>query len=133
MPAQRELWILLFGDAVSAGGCSKVVAEPVVKPPVFEAPGQAKRSVAASQDKTLVVEWPSGDRAQLGARAKTRVVVIRYDGCEPRRAIRIEGKLAWAGELTIDMMMVGWLDIDTPLVTANEFQSVCAVSVNPSQ
>ncbi|MGH1347687.1 MAG: hypothetical protein ACRBN8_39395 [Nannocystales bacterium] len=108
------------------------------------------------------MEWPSADRAQLEARAKTRVVVIRYDGCElemlprceapgayaytsvapkqdtvhirnldelyaevPAGAVSLEGKLAAAGELTIDMMMVGRLDTDTPVVTANELQGDC--------
>jgi len=139
-----------------------VVAEPLAQAPAFEAQGQSKCSVAVSQDKPLVVEWPSADRAQLEARAKTRVVVIRYDGCElemlprceapgayaytsvapkqdtvhirnldelyaevPAGAVSLEGKLAAAGELTIDMMMVGRLDTDTPVVTANELEGDC--------
>ncbi len=144
------------------GGCSKTVAEPLAKAPTFEAEGQSKCSVAVSQDKPLIVEWPSADRAQLEARAKTEVVVIRYDGCElemlprceapgsyaytsvapkqdtvrirnvdelyaqiPAGAYSLEGKLAAAGELTIDMMMVGRLDTDTPVVTANDLQGDC--------
>lgn len=163
MLVPRGLWILLLGGAVSVGGCSKFVAEPLARAPVFEAQGQAKCSVAVSQDKPLVVEWPSADRAQLEARAKTRVVVIRYDGCElemlprceapgayaytsvapkqdtvhirnldelyaevPAGAVSLEGKLASAGELTIDMMMVGRLDTDQPVVTANELEGDCA-------
>lgn len=152
-----------MGVVVPAGACSKVVAEPLARAPVYEAQGQAKCSVAVSQDKPLVVEWPSADRAQLEARAKTRVVVIRYDGCElemlprceapgayaytsvapkqdtvhirnldelyaevPAGAVSLEGKLASAGELTIDMMMVGRLDTDQPVVTANELEGDCA-------
>ncbi len=154
---------MVLGATFALAGCSKVVAEPVAKAPAFEAKGQSKCSVAVSQDKPLVVEWPSADRAQLEARAKTRVVVIRYDGCElemlprceapgayaytsvapkqdtvhirnldelyaevPAGAVSLEGKLAAAGELTIDMMMVGRLDTDTPVVTANELEGDCA-------
>ena len=79
MLVPRGLWILLMGVVVPVGACSKVVAEPLARAPVYEAQGQSKCSVAVSQDKPLVVEWPSADRAQLEARAKTRVVVIRYD------------------------------------------------------
>jgi hypothetical protein len=153
----------LWACALVVAGCSKTVAEPLAKAPSYEPKGQSKCSVAMSQDKPLIVEWPSADRAQLEARAKSGGVVLRVEGCElemlprceapgtyaytsvapkqdivrirdldelyaqvPVGAYGLEGALASAGELTIDMMMVGRVDTDTPIVTANELEGDCS-------
>ena len=69
--------------ALLGGGCAGPnLAEHVASAPAFEPEGQTKCGVRRSHDKPLVVEWPSADRAELEARAKTQVVVVRYDGCE---------------------------------------------------
>lgn len=149
--------------AMFLGGCGgKNVASAVAREPEFAPEGQTKCKIRASQNKPLVVEWPSADRAELEARAKSQVVVARYDGCEmeilphcsapgayrytgvtPKRdtvsirnvdelyaavpvgAARLEGKLAAAGQLTVEMTTVGRLETDQPLVTANELEGRC--------
>ncbi|GEM_PF-508290 len=94
--------------------------------------------------KSLVVEWPMGDRGALESRVKQRLVVVRYSNCEmelitncsvagnydyvsvtpktenikitnadelyariPIGAVKLEGKLERAGELNVDMTLVG--------------------------
>lgn len=70
--------------AVLAGpGCgARNLAERAPATPTFDPEGQTKCAVRRNHDKPLVVEWPSADRAELEARSKTQVVVVRYDGCE---------------------------------------------------
>ncbi len=147
---------------VSACG-GKNVSSAVAREPEFAPAGQTKCKVRASQNKPLVVEWPSADRAQLEAKAKSQVVVARYDGCEmeilphcsapgayrytgvtpkqdtvsirnvdelyatvPVGAARLEGKLAAAGQLTVEMTTVGRLESDHPLVNADELEGRCS-------
>ncbi len=55
----------------------------MVKAPEFQPKDQAKCSVGKSQDRPLVVEWPSADRGQVETHAHNRgLVVVRYSGCE---------------------------------------------------
>jgi len=55
-------------------------ADPVV--PAYEPEGQTKCQVHASQDRPLVIEWPSNDRVALESRLRQGVVAVRYEGCE---------------------------------------------------
>ncbi|HLT36323.1 MAG TPA: hypothetical protein VK034_08555, partial [Enhygromyxa sp.] len=94
--------------------------------------------------KSLVVEWPMGERAALEGRVQRGLVAVRYRNCEmelitncsvsghydyiavtpksenvkitnadelyakiPIGAVRLEGQLARAGELNVDMIQVG--------------------------
>jgi hypothetical protein len=64
-------------------GCGPNVASQLAEAPEFD-PGaqQSKCQVKQSQNKPLIVEWPSADRAELEAAAKGAVVVVKYNGCE---------------------------------------------------
>lgn len=62
----------------ACGGAPSV--DPVV--PSYEPEGQAKCQVHASQDRPLVIEWPSNDRVALESRLQRGVVAVRYEGCE---------------------------------------------------
>lgn len=68
--------------AFACGGATP--ASDLAKPPEYTPAGEAKCKVTKSQGKPLVVEWPSGDRAELEARTRNGVVVVRYSGCELR-------------------------------------------------
>lgn len=71
---------LLAGSLLlSACGGTFSVA-PVV--PAYEPENQAKCQVHASQDRPLVIEWPSNDRVALESRLLRGVVAVRYEGCE---------------------------------------------------
>lgn len=91
---------LLFGLLLlSPAACKKGnVASQIAKPPELQLDGQAKCKVVASQERPLVVEWPSSDRADLEVRASRGLVVVRYEGCNmvmlPR--CRAEGAYAYA-------------------------------------
>lgn len=75
--------VLALAVCALLSGCGdKNLAGRIVEPPEFLPEGQTKCHVRASQQKPLVVEWPAADRAELEARAKTQLVVVRYDGCE---------------------------------------------------
>jgi len=67
--------------ALSALACG---ASPVVdpNPPDYDPEGQTKCSVAKSQQKPLIVEWPSADRMALETQVRTGLVPVRYTGCE---------------------------------------------------
>lgn len=58
-------------------------AKALAKPPALETK-DARCSVQRSWDKPLIVEWPSADRLELEARAKSGPVVVHYSGCEMR-------------------------------------------------
>jgi hypothetical protein len=68
--------------ALCAGCGASTPAAQMAKPPEYTPEGQTKCSVATSQARPLVVEWPSSDRAALEAKAKHGLVPVRYVGCE---------------------------------------------------
>ena len=75
-------WLGLGGWlALSALACG---SSPAVPPdaPGFDPEGQTKCSVAKSQTKPLIVEWPSADRMALETQLKGGLVPVRYTGCE---------------------------------------------------
>lgn len=64
-------------------GCSGGnVASSLATAPEFAPTDQTKCSVAKSQSRPLIVEWPSADRGDLETKAKSGVVAVRYSGCE---------------------------------------------------
>jgi hypothetical protein len=66
--------------AVACGGgnlASNLTAGPTLTPK-----GQARCGEARSQERPLIVEWPSSDRMTLETRARQGVVVVRYVGCD---------------------------------------------------
>jgi hypothetical protein len=81
--AVRSSWWLGVGGwlALSALACG---SSPAVPPnaPGFDPEGQTKCSVAKSQTKPLIVEWPSADRMALETQLTTGLVPVRYTGCE---------------------------------------------------
>ncbi|MBW2459943.1 MAG: hypothetical protein JRI68_35975 [Deltaproteobacteria bacterium] len=75
-------WLVAGGWlALSALACG---SSPVVPPdgPAYDPEGQTKCSVAKSQQKPLIVEWPSADRMALETQLKGGLVPVRYTGCE---------------------------------------------------
>jgi outer membrane protein OmpA-like peptidoglycan-associated protein len=73
----------LFVGVLLVAACGRGnLASEIAQAPEFNPEGQTKCKVQASQAKPLIVEWPSADRAELEAKAKSHVVVVRYDGCE---------------------------------------------------
>jgi hypothetical protein len=59
-------------------------ASKMVTPPRFEPEGQTKCGVKKSQERPLIVEWPSPDRQELEDTIRTGVAVVSYSGCEIR-------------------------------------------------
>src|SRR5512136_494974 len=76
------LWLVLLA---SCGGHRN--------PPAFDPKGQTKCSIAKSQLRPLIVEWPSADRLDLEALAKQGMVAVRYEGCEMEvlRGCKVDG------------------------------------------
>jgi formylglycine-generating enzyme required for sulfatase activity len=155
----RAVVLALF---VSGCGGGNTAAQINVVPDL-QMKGQAKCSVTGSQDRPLIVEWPSADRGQLETHARNRgVVVVHYSGCEmrildgctapvtygyspitrkrdhvtmrdtddlyanvPAGAAKLEAKLARAGQLDVDMMLVGRWDAERSAVRRDELQGAC--------
>ena len=72
----------LLALPVACGGGN--LASELAQPPEYNPTDQTKCKVKKSQEKPLIVEWPSADRAELEAVAKQAAVVVAYDGCEMR-------------------------------------------------
>ena len=62
--------------------CGGNAASALAKSPDYPAQGQSKCSVAKSQARPLIVEWPSPDRLELENKVSEGLVVVRYIGCE---------------------------------------------------
>ena len=68
--------VVFIATLVSWGlaGCGgSTAASELAKAPEFNPKGQTKCSIAASQARPLIVEWPSTDRGDLEAAAKKGV------------------------------------------------------------
>jgi TonB family protein len=76
--------LVLGGLAASFAGCAGASgsASRLAAPPAYDPAGQTKCRIASSRSRPLVVEWPSADRADLEARAKRGLLVVRYTGCD---------------------------------------------------
>jgi len=135
----------------------------VPNPGPWEPPGQTKCSVGKSQDRPLIVEWPSPDRAALETQMTHGVVVVHYEGCEmrvlrhchapgsygyqgvtrkrdretirnedelyakiPTSAVKLSATLASAGELNVDMSIVGSFESDREEYTLADLSGDCA-------
>jgi hypothetical protein len=85
---------LFMGMGLSAVGCGgHGPAAALARPPELELEGQSKCGVQKSQDRPLIVEWPSTDRGDLEAHARESLVAVRYVGCdmEVLRRCRVPG------------------------------------------
>jgi hypothetical protein len=73
-----------FIVGVLALGCSAPnnAAGKLAQPPAFDPEGQTTCKVKKSQERPLIVEWPSADRVQLESAASDSVAVVSYSGCE---------------------------------------------------
>jgi formylglycine-generating enzyme required for sulfatase activity len=73
-----------FSLALLVLGCGGGnTATQIAKAPELEMKGQAKCAVGVSQDRPLIVEWPSADRGELETHAHNHgLVVVHYSGCE---------------------------------------------------
>jgi hypothetical protein len=137
-------------------------ASELAKAPEFNPEGQTKCSVAASQSRPLIVEWPSTERGDLEAQARKGVVAVRYSGCEmqvlrgctvplryeytpftrkddqlsihdadelyasvPIGAAKLEAKLERAGQLSVNMTVVGKLEAPAGAVDASSLTGNC--------
>ncbi|MFO7567920.1 MAG: hypothetical protein R6X02_35090 [Enhygromyxa sp.] len=136
-----SLPMVIGTTACKSGNTAQRLAETTA-PTLEGSTGKCKPGGEAS--KSLVVEWPMGDRAALEGRVKERLVAVRYRNCEmelitncsvqgnyryisvtpksenvritnadelyariPIGAVKLEGQLARAGELNVDMVLVG--------------------------
>lgn len=79
---------LLFLPMACGGGN---LASQLAQAPKAEFKGQTQCRVKKSQDKPLIVEWPSADRTELESVAQNSVVVVAYDGCEMRVLSHCQG------------------------------------------
>jgi hypothetical protein len=76
-------WLLTLLAAISLPACGAGgPAGALATPPAFEPVGQTKCSIAASQSRPLIVEWPAADRGDLETLSKKGLVAVRYTGCE---------------------------------------------------
>lgn len=93
-----KAWGPLVASLLLLGcGGNNNVASQLIDQPDFEPEGQAKCKVGASQEKPLIVEWPSGERADLEARSRQGgLVVVRYEGCEMQILSRCKAPGAYA-------------------------------------
>lgn len=84
--------VTLFA-AFLVAGCGGNLASELAKPPEYAPEGQTQCKVAKSQERPLIVEWPSADRLALEAHLRQRPVVVHYDGCEMKilRSCRAPG------------------------------------------
>ncbi len=153
---------LMAVTCVACGGGN--AASGLATAPVYAPKDQAKCSVKASQQRPLIVEWPSADRAGLESQSKKGLIVVKYTGCEmevlrrcrargtyaytgtthkrdrvtmrdvddlyaklPLGAGSLEAKLRRAGELNVDMTIVGTYDADRPSVASGDLEGAdCA-------
>jgi outer membrane protein OmpA-like peptidoglycan-associated protein len=70
---------LLVLVAACGGGNA---ASQLAKAPDYDPKDQTKCGVAKSQERPLIVEWPSADRLELESKARQGIVAVRYVGCE---------------------------------------------------
>ncbi|MBW2459056.1 MAG: hypothetical protein JRI68_31440, partial [Deltaproteobacteria bacterium] len=158
----RLVLVALAGwAAASCGGGN--TASQLATAPEFDPEGQTKCSIAKSQARPLIVEWPSADRGDLEAQARKGLVAVRYSGCEmevqrycqvpghydyapftrkddritmrdadelyanvPLGAVKLEAKLAKAGELNVNMTIVGKYEAGHAFVDPSELQGECS-------
>jgi hypothetical protein len=141
-----SLSMVLSVSACKGGNAAQRLASSTA-PTLEGSTGKCKAGNEAS--KSLVVEWPMGDRAALESRVQQGLVAVRYRNCEmelitncsvtgaykyiavtpktenvkitnadelyakiPIGAVRLEGQLARAGELNVDMIQVGRHEAD---------------------
>jgi hypothetical protein len=64
----------------SCGGGN--VASELTKTPEFAPKDQHGCRIEKSQDKPLIVEWPSADRSELESKVRRGLVVVHYVGCD---------------------------------------------------
>ena len=72
-------WLLLAVLPACGGGN---LASQMIDSPDLDIEGQSKCKVSKSQQRPLIVEWPSADRAGLEAQVTKGLVVVKYQGCE---------------------------------------------------
>ncbi len=72
---------LLVGLLVSSCGGGNAASQ-LAKAPDYSPRDQTKCGVAKSQQRPLIVEWPSADRQELESKVHEGIVVVRYQGCE---------------------------------------------------
>ncbi len=79
----RPLEFSLSALAATSIACTPVAPSPgpPTPPPIPIGP-QTKCAVTKSQEKPLIVEWPSAARGDLETQARGGLVVVRYSGCE---------------------------------------------------
>jgi len=67
--------------SVTCAACGAVA--PAAKAPDSPDRAQlAKCSVHADQQRPLIVEWPATERSRLESTASSRMIVVKYSGCE---------------------------------------------------
>lgn len=71
----------LVGLLVCSCGGGKAASQ-LAKAPDYNPKDQTKCGVAKSQQRPLIVEWPSADRQELESKVHEGLVVVRYQGCE---------------------------------------------------
>jgi uncharacterized protein len=97
----RVLGLLAGGLALAAGSTacgSGTTAAQLVRPPTLETRSERCRATG-SRAKPLIVEWPSADRLELEARAKSGLMAVSYSGCEMRllSQCRVPGRYVYTG------------------------------------
>lgn len=160
--ARSVLRALPVAGLITAGCGPSTPASQLAKPPEFKPEGQTTCSIAASQSRPLIVEWPAADRAALEAQAHRGLVVVRYAGCElevlrqcraagdyafvsltpkqegvtirdddelyaniPVHAAKFEGKLQRAGQLNVNMTIVGMYEARTSGAAKPKLEGDC--------
>jgi hypothetical protein len=142
-----SLPMVLGVGACKSGNTAQRLADSTA--PTLKGSTEGKCRPGNEASKSLVVEWPMGERAALEGRVQRGLVAVRYRNCEmelitncsvtgtysyvgvtpksenvkitnadelyakiPIGAVRLEGQLARAGELNVDMIQVGRHEAD---------------------
>ena len=94
LQAVRLIGAFVLPGLVSACGTARPI-EP--KLPSIPADQGARCQVRHSQNRPLIVEWPSTDRAHLEALVRRGLVAVRYSGCEIEvlSQCKLEGSYAY--------------------------------------
>jgi len=158
--AAVSLPMVLGVSACKTGNTAQKLATSTAPTLAGSTEGKCKPGNEAS--KSLVVEWPMGERAALEGRVARGLVAVRYRNCEmelitncsvtgaysyvgvtpksenvkitnadelyakiPIGAIRLEGQLARAGELNVDMIQVGRYETDSYRFAESDLSGRC--------
>jgi hypothetical protein len=83
MPVSLRVFVVPIAASLVLAACGGGnAASQLATAPDFAPKDQTKCGVAKSQQRPLIVEWPSADRLELESKTRQGLVAVRYVGCE---------------------------------------------------